>query len=804
AAFDAGLKPKWTRFLDGETRELSVLGSGSIVLLSSKGDLSIFGADGSALTTTTLARIVGAPVEPYGTTAMQPDGSGGFVSLVRNTGTNVVEEIRFDPTLRIVGRRSYYGEFVARDGGAWHVTLEPEGIHLDRTAPGTATWSTDLALPSFGGRLIGESVEPIDDPLGGVFFVDALRESIPLPTRRELPRVHSSGHVTLFTPQGRRDRDVYDPTITDQAPELGAVGLAASDPTLLVAFRYGHDTSVDGAALPMWTHPLLSPIDRAAPRTAVVEIDAATMGTRVVHVLEANATDKISPNDSSVRDLSASSTWLALRSDSRVLVYPRGPLSAPLPFVPTSAAPSTRVVAPDPMPAPPSLVSAAPPVPFAASWDQVCGPHVLAKGSHAPCRLERAAIGPDGTVAVVGDYYGTNQIGTSVLPRRAFDTGVLAVYEPDGRLRFDKALGTQWHNYMMDVRVFDNGEIGIVGVHGNGFDAGGKRLPDRKLREVVEAGVKQDMGFEAVTPYLAIYTRDGKLVAADDLDAISYGDTSTALDRTCTGAFADAPIGSPFTMEITCEGKTEIFVLQGTTPLSRRPLAPLVFDIGSTFDVRIDSKGRRWGLGFAWPRVATAFETLVDGPNGGFAKAELIEPAWAPAFDDGRGFVRPSPRGGAVGGGNANEELLKPPNVIVGDIFARAFVARLDDAAKPAWTAVIGTGTTKNGESLRVVGVAEDETGRVLALVQTQHDGEIAGRPAAAGTYVVRVTADGTRVDAVLALAQRAGSCMVPGEAIHDFQVRAGRAIVLQEYGVTAACGVKDEPSAFSVFVLPP
>jgi hypothetical protein len=194
---------------------------------------------------------------------------------------------------------------------------------------------------------------------------------------------------------------------------------------------------------------------------------------------------------------------------------PSSPAPPPPRWSPPPVAPS--VPPPPPLPAPPiSRVH----LRWSSSCDTV----------RNPCEIDIAGAAPDGTLFAGGGSYDTFSFAGSHQPHRAYEQLVLAAFEPDGKARWLKALGTQWHNKVDQVATIDDVVI-VRGTHANGFDAGGKRLPDLAVRHVVSGGVAQDMAFETETSFLAGYRPDGKLIWAKNMMEL-VGPSSPELAKT--------------------------------------------------------------------------------------------------------------------------------------------------------------------------------------------------------------------------------------------------------------------------------
>ncbi len=160
-----------------------------------------------------------------------------------------------------------------------------------------------------------------------------------------------------------------------------------------------------------------------------------------------------------------------------------------------------------PAPAPPPVAPAPPPVPpivaLRETWSDTC---TLTGKAPKACDLQAAAVANDGMLVVGGGSYDAFSLGGANHPKRSYEQLLLVAYDAAGKPLWSHAWGTQWHN-LVDDALFIGSRIVITGTHANGFDAGGKRIPDRPYNHV--AG--QDTAFEAETSFVASLDRDGKV-----------------------------------------------------------------------------------------------------------------------------------------------------------------------------------------------------------------------------------------------------------------------------------------------------
>lgn len=797
--FDAQLSPRWVQFLRERVRAVVEV-AGRLVVVSDAGlddlTLTTLSPRGERLGEVSLAALSGGRCRRTRADFVHPDQDGGLaiVAGCRFAGAPDAEHVlQLDPQLRVRSAARAVG-VPAMDGAAWSIAHADSSLTAVRTAPQAPGWQAVLAQSEAGGRLLRGWPAPVRSPSGGMVYAGTALETMREASGRELPRVRARSFVTSLAPSGRYDRPIFDPMITDDPPAVLTAGLAAADPTLLVALRYTHGTHIEGQPLPAWKAPNATPLEEAIPRLAVLELDLSTGGARAAHVLVPSAEARSLPGDSAVRSVQASPTRLAIRTDRGVFVYPRAPSPPPLP---RPTAPPPRIVAPPPLPPPPpvALDSTSPAV-LRASWEEVCGPRVLSS-KNAPCRLESVAIGADGAVAVAGGYYGANQLGATRLARKAFQTGLLAVYEPTGRQRWHKTLGASWHNGLSDVRVLDDGRVLSQGVHGQGFDAGGKRLPDRALPR----DSSSDVGFLARTPYLALYGRDGRLEASDDIDALVLGDRDPSYERACSATLAE-PEGDRLLMLSACGGALHRISLRGLDVAARELVPKLSSDAPGWGPLpALDARGRRW---LTFRNVfGSSLRVVAETEQGGAASSALFEPAWAPSFWP-EPRVVPLARGGALVAVGAREVLLPPPGSSSGAEHTRVLLARVGRDAEPAWTRALVASTTNAEQAPTLAALAVDEHERPVVIVHLSAPAEIAGRAFPAGLVLVRLTPDGARADVAASLEGSASGCLGQlGGVVRGLAVRGGRAAVLLARWAPRTCNVKDEPAAVLSFTLP-
>jgi hypothetical protein len=570
---------------------------------------------------------------------------------------------------------------------------------------------------------------------------------------------------------GRRLQWQRDLRLPPSADPIHIQGVVAGDglDDVLVLVDYGHDGRIldtdippvppvqpDHPAFPDATHGLAW-IELAAGDGAPRRIVALRMRTPMMHA------SRLSPPA-----LAASRDAAAVAGDGAIVLFRRGGHAiAPGVVSPVRAAP-----VPAPVPAlEPSRVVA-----LEERWSEVCGPRSRPPGN-APCRIEHVALGRDGTVVAGGGYYGANQLGTHHLASAAYETGLLAVYAPDGRLRWHKTFGASWHNSIERVLARDDGSIVVLGYHGQGFAIDGVRLPDREL-PMVEG---EKLGFRALIGFVAVFDRTGKLALLEDVDALAYGDHSSSVDRSCRGELAPGHADDETWLLAQCNDDAFRLHLQGTAVGPARPLGTL---------------GRMRVL---WNIDATG-QAIAALPTDGID---------ALAYDGDRAIRAPIVRGdsftymrhtaGASGAWFA--AVLWRGRATTHD---QLVVANVDPAGK-ARAVELATATGGNVTALTV-----DDEGRPVIALGYEHSITIAGqrlepevvRQSAHGLALVRLTRDGSAIDRVIVPHHATRSCTDASHGtVTAIAARGERIALTFGFGVDPACA-KDEPS--TVMVLAP
>jgi hypothetical protein len=458
--------------------------------------------------------------------------------------------------------------------------------------------------------------------------------------------------------------------------------------------------------------------------------------------------------------LAASHDMIAVTGDQTIVLFRR----AGHPIAPGTV-PQMRA-APEPAPVP--AVDASRVVALEERWSDVCGPRTQ-PSRDAPCEITRVALGRDGTVAVGGGYYGANQLGTHHLARAAYQTGLLAVYDPDGQLRWYKTFGVSWHQSIEGVLARDDGSVVVVGYHGQGFAIDGVRLPDRELPVV--AGAKD--GSSAVIGFVAVFDRGGKLELLEDIDALAYADHSSSVYRSCRGELAPGQASDETWLLAGCQDDAFRLHLRGTAVEPPRPLGTLG---RMRVSWRIDGAGQ----------VFAAFPT------------EGIE---ALAYDGNRAIRAPIVRG------NSSAYVFHTTRAS-GAWFA---------AVLPSGQQLVAANVDANGEAqahqlatalhAKIAAVAVDDEERLVIALSYEHPITIAGQrldpdtvsPSTHGFALVRLARDGSTIDRLLVPHRAPSSCSNAAQgSVTAIAARGERIALTFDGGVDPKCA-KGLPSTVMV-----
>lgn len=562
--------------------------------------------------------------------------------------------------------------------------------------------------------------------------------------------------------------DLVPERSTGDPQHLAAVA-TAGDGTVLAAIDYGEEGRVTGARLPapgLGAPALDAPLARAL---AIAELDGDRGGLRGVVV-----TRPLRPwHFSFVAQVGATARHLVVFDGQQIVVFPRhGRPTAPGADAPVIAAPTPQAV--------PAVAALSP---LRERWAELCGPRSRST-KNQPCRLEHVAVGPDGSVAAAGSYYGTNQLASRPLRKQAFETGVLAVYAPGGALRWQKIFGASWHNDVKDVVIRDDGRVVITGIHGQHFALDGLRLPDRIVRKV--SG--QDMDFEAVSGFVAVFDATGKLELLEDLDVLASGVRSTATDASCGATLAASASADVTWVLARCASRLVRIPLRGATP--ERPVA---LELGG---VDISSP---WVVG----PTGALFATYADLEVTRLVSSDGHELVKVPLLASRRfGSTVIPARGGSVWTATTGVTMAAddPDELVVGHVDPTLAHAR-------TWRLESAPGAKLDGFTL-------DDQGRAIVAVQTTGDVTIGGQVIAPlvldatsprqGRVFVRLTADGSQIDRVFVPALAPTECTRPSHGqITSMAAHGSTLAVTFSFGVDAHCGVHDEPSTLMVFDAP-
>ncbi|HEX7602505.1 MAG TPA: hypothetical protein VF316_12905, partial [Polyangiaceae bacterium] len=392
------------------------------------------------------------------------------------------------------------------------------------------------------------------------------------------------------------------------------------------------------------------------------------------------------------------------------------------------------------------------------------------------------------------------------LPRGGMGTGILAVYEHDGRPRFQKLFSGAWNNAVEQVLVRDDGRIVVVGSHGQGFSLDGKALPHR---DVPKAG-SDDADFHAQTPFLAVFDAKGKLELLDDLDALVHHSPSTSYRRTCSGTLAQGAQANEAWVLAQC-GMSEATLPEGDP------------ERGSfRFLVRGTDVGPATRVGPI--EHATNADAWKVAPNGSlFAVWADRDRAYLAGVADGHALVGPLVEAQASAHGITSARQLVPTKsgvwaavmleegVIAKDAVDRIVVASAgSDLATPVARVLA---TMSRGGSLDALAV--DDEGRPIVSLgygtpmvlagQSFVPSVLAPETEPSGRVFVRLTKDGARIDRVFVPQPKPGGCSLVGlGSVTSMAVRANVLALTYRFGVKDNCGIHDEPSTVMAFTLPP
>jgi hypothetical protein len=492
---------------------------------------------------------------------------------------------------------------------------------------------------------------------------------------------------------------------------------------------------------------------------AIAELDGASGSIKRVLALQPRTAWHVQPWSA----LAVSANHVVVANGHDVFVFARSGHRV----VPAAASPTTPPPIATPLIAP--AVSR-----VQAAWARVCGPRIAQK-RNAPCRIEAVAVGKDGTVVIGGGYYEANQLDTVKLPKRAFETAVLAAFAPDGTLRWSITPGVSWHNVFSQMFVRDDGSIVALGRHGQSFTLDGKRLPERTVTQYADGS---DGGFEANTPFLAILDRDGHAQLVDDADALLFGDRSTDPKRIC--ATTVSLDGDDLWLRGDCADGTRRVRIRGgaASPAELVALRPS----GS------------------WPPALDARGTLVDTASTETTTFLLTD-------DLARARTIPLFAGRTTLRHIATTESGTWVAASVPSVSASAWQTSI----QLAFVARDGAVTVRElasiaGSHVDVAALAVDEAGRPIVAIRYRQGFVLGGVNIPApeepnGNLFVRLTADGAAIDRIIQPAAARRSCAHPEAGqIYALAASHDRLAVVFGFGVDDTCNVKDEPSTLALF----
>lgn len=750
-ALDARLARRWELPVPNKVSGMLPVGDATLVATrlesNAETQLQLVDHAGAVRTTATFQQLVGVQCSAGNRYWLAPE-RGGFIALVGCGSPRQLWWVHVAADLRSATHEGANGwnPIDARDWMSTPVLKDLTFVHLGQRY--TLTQDIDyVARHTAHATTVGLDA----DLLVGATTV-ALREDTGVfSTRAFVTRLGARPWTTDLAPA----RDTSDPQ------HVASVAVAAEG-SVLAAVHYGAEGRLLGARLPA---PLRGD-GTAMPRgVAVTELGAERGDVRAIVVPRPHA-------PWSFRffvQVGASPQHLVIADEKQVTVFPRR--GRPIPAVadgPVRGAPAVVAVA---------AVQAQTPLPEV--WSELCGPHVLHK-RNAPCRLEHVALGADGTVAAGGGYYESNQIGKRMLPKQAYETGLLVVHGPDGALRWQKVFGVSWHNDVSDVAVRDDGRVVVTGFHGQHFAIDGVRLPDRLVRKVEG----QDMDFEAVSGFVAVFAPDGKLELLEDIDALAYGDRSTSTQRSCRGTLATQAADTTWLLA-SCPGAMFRIPLRGA--VAGTPIA--VGDLGGLSDSNwlLEPSGRVIGA-----HVGFDLSELVTGEGGRVTSVPVLA-------DRAIGSLLAAGTSGAWTADSLNGGGLDAPVRLVATHttpgLERTTALLLASAPRSRIDAVTVDDQGRPIFSIKAEGQPITIGGQVIAPVTLDPPSPVQARA------FVRLTADGSRIDRVFVPALAPTECTRPSHGLMMSMVAKGdKLAVVFGFGVTPACGIKDEASTVMVF----
>ncbi|CAN5201887.1 hypothetical protein BH09MYX1_BH09MYX1_33910 [soil metagenome] len=789
AMYDAALAARWSVDLAFVPRGVLALGGNRVLAYGSgaetkSGDVMLGVVDSGVLKKEVLAStLLGVPCDPTsGDSSFVREASGAALTLHCDKQPDAWRRIHLSADLAVVATdlwdsRAHFGP----DGAKWFPWNDERYLGVTRypTTTGTDAFRQPLGeIPKSEGSAIYRAFALAgngDAIVSGTLVTaspDAPTWARRYATRTVVARISAGSAWTT---------ELGTSAATADPMRLGSV-MTPSDGAILVGFDHGEPAHVGNANLPL-LGSVASALPEAERAYAIDELDGKSGAIRAVTSLR----PKQAPSWMSYpRGMLATPAFVFVQRDKIVTVHPRK--GQPIASV------AEAVTPPIPALAPAVAADGATGGPLEEAWSELCGPRWKTKGN-GPCRLEHVAIGRDGTVAAAGGYYLDNQIGTRKLPRSAYETGLLVVYERDGKLRFQRTVGVSWHNQITQVIVTDDGKIVITGIHANGFSIEGKTLPPREV-PVIKG---QDMDFAAYTPYVAIFDAKGKLALLEDTDVLVQKTASKSHRRACwtqlargsapdaIGVLASCGMGEDPLAVDDPERGTFRFSIHGTTAgaAARVPIQ------GDAISLTLARDGTLFG-------ATQGMQKRVVGFSGGKPRSVPFTfgfPLGVLPTDDTLWAVGSIREGGSVAGVDALvvSKIARDLSQVEGHVLGSSNKARID-------------------------GFTVDEQGRPLVSVRYEAALTIAGRaiPAPPSSpypdggppmahLLVRMAIDGAHVERVLVLQGKPNGCTLPGfSQLTNLKAQSGLIAMTYTFGVSPKCNIGDESSTVMAFVAPP
>jgi hypothetical protein len=753
-ARDHQLAVQWSVPLTGRLAGLATFADGRVlVMMASSGfrDLTanVLDRDGAGVATAALAALTGTPCKKPNRNWLARSGTEIVANVICD---DQWARVWIDSGLAAVRRTpsTTHGPAFAADAGL---------VDIDGATRLTrANQVHSLVLPrSTNERFAFPSLVTLEDDVVVAGTISMPRERDARPRFIHRGEVSRHGKTTWTT-------SLVPAVATNEPTTIAGVGTAA-DGRVLVALSYRGDGYAAGVALPRPVTASHEPFDALAPGYAIAELDGRSGHPQRLIALRPRAVWKLGRT----AHVAATAAHLIVASGDEILVFPRDGQ----PLRPAARMPAVAPPVPTPIP----QLAAGQLATISASWATVCGPRrKMAK--HAPCRIESVSIGSDGTIAAAGGYYQANQLGKTQLARKSFETGVVAVFNGNGTLRWHKTFGASWHNGAEQVLVRADGSIVMIGNHGLGFSIDGRRLPDRVVPRIAGS----DTAFEANSRFVALFDPAGKLQLLEDVDTLVYGDRSTDPKRTCAATMTQGAASDELWLRADCDG-THRLLIRGTTP-----------GRAERFAARPD----------AFPRTIDAAGVLLDGHADWFSLQLVRDDGRSPqhvaVFEHtGYRLVAPSPSGAWLATAGSQQR---------GDRFESVLLV-----AHVAPDGTVRSNLLGVSQGARIDGLTIDDQGRAVVTFTYEQPITIAGhelRPSpppspadrARGRAIARLAADTGAIDRLVVTGEPRDCVDVAFGNVTSLSARGERVAMTTSFGVDPACGVKDEPSSVVVFDL--